>query len=452
MHNWMRGAVIAIVASAATAIVVSADESEPGRRTDARYEACRVRRDGKAEPEWRLADHRDGALGSAGSSGPIGPGARASAPWARYPRAGVVEGTRSRTQPWAAAKKKENARQLGHQRPGGQVLHARVPRATYMPFPFQIVQTAEQHPDGVRVRQRQPDHQDRKVVDPAPVDTWMGQSAGSWEGDTLVVDVTSFNDQTWFDRAGNFHSEALHVVERYTPCQPRCPRLPGHDRGSESLHAAVEDQHAALSAAGHERAAPRVQVRRVRRGDDVRQSARRRRGTEKPFSAARLGCVAYSAFVWHESTKRRQPRRHEEHEYKNKLAIRGVVLLRELRVTGNSSRRSTGRDHARVCRLRTRRLADVSAATSRDSSRPRSASESSRWRRGRSRTALFLSGPPKVRFWGFREIGIVPRCFPCGLKTCIACRSGRVDAPRGCPPPGRPRRIADPGALPAAGA
>jgi hypothetical protein len=45
----------------------------------------------------------------------------------------------------------------------------------------------------------------------------MGHSVGHWEGDTLVVDVTSFNDQTWFDRAGNFHSDVLHVVERYTP-------------------------------------------------------------------------------------------------------------------------------------------------------------------------------------------------------------------------------------------
>jgi hypothetical protein len=45
----------------------------------------------------------------------------------------------------------------------------------------------------------------------------MGWSVGKWEGDTLVVDAKSFNDETWFDRAGNFHSDALHVVERYTP-------------------------------------------------------------------------------------------------------------------------------------------------------------------------------------------------------------------------------------------
>jgi len=40
---------------------------------------------------------------------------------------------------------------------------------------------------------------------------------GKWEGDTLVVDVSSFTDATWFDRSGNFHSDALHVTERYTP-------------------------------------------------------------------------------------------------------------------------------------------------------------------------------------------------------------------------------------------
>jgi hypothetical protein len=49
-----------------------------------------------------------------------------------------------------------------------------------------------------------------------PTESWMGWSNGHWEGDTLVVDVTGFNDQTWFDRAGDFHSDALHVVERYT--------------------------------------------------------------------------------------------------------------------------------------------------------------------------------------------------------------------------------------------
>ena len=54
----------------------------------------------------------------------------------------------------------------------------------------------------------------------APTDSWMGWSRGRWEGDTLVVDVTGLREETWFDRAGDFHSDKLHVVERYTPMSP----------------------------------------------------------------------------------------------------------------------------------------------------------------------------------------------------------------------------------------
>jgi len=93
-----------------------------------------------------------------------------------------------------------------------------VPRATYMPYPFQIVQSTGSNDILVTYEFASASrivhmsaHQD------APVDSWMGWSNGRWEGDTLVVDVTSFVDQTWFDRAGNYHSGALHVVERYTP-------------------------------------------------------------------------------------------------------------------------------------------------------------------------------------------------------------------------------------------
>jgi hypothetical protein len=52
------------------------------------------------------------------------------------------------------------------------------------------------------------------------LDFWLGDSRAYWEADTLVVDVTDFNEETWFDRAGNFHSDALHVTERYTPVSP----------------------------------------------------------------------------------------------------------------------------------------------------------------------------------------------------------------------------------------
>jgi len=147
---------------------------------------------------WDIQDH-NGALG-------VPPGL------------GVVEGNEIPYQPWAAAKKQENFKNRETADPTyANCFLPGVPRATYLPYPFQIVQTPSRiaiayefahalrvipldgssHPDG------------------AP-DAWMGDSRGRWEGNTLVVDVRNFNDQTWFDRAGNFHSDALHVVERYS--------------------------------------------------------------------------------------------------------------------------------------------------------------------------------------------------------------------------------------------
>ena len=94
-----------------------------------------------------------------------------------------------------------------------------VPRANYMALPFQIFQSesatliAYEYAGAVR-------NLLFKDPGPAPVDSWMGQSVAHWEGDTLVVVVTDLNDQTWLDRAGNFHSDQLKVVERYTPTGP----------------------------------------------------------------------------------------------------------------------------------------------------------------------------------------------------------------------------------------
>jgi hypothetical protein len=91
-----------------------------------------------------------------------------------------------------------------------------VPRATYMPFPFHIVQgtspyilIAYEFTSATRTIRM-----DWKGE--APVDSWMGWSRGRWEGDTLVVEVTGQREETWFDRAGNYHSDALKVTERYT--------------------------------------------------------------------------------------------------------------------------------------------------------------------------------------------------------------------------------------------
>jgi len=132
---------------------------------------------------------------------------------------GVVEGNEIPYQPSAAAMKKENLEHWLERDPEIKCFMPGVPRATYMPYPFQILQgtnkilMAYEFAGATRTI-----HMDK--VGDSPATTWMGWSRGRWDGDTLVVDVTDFNDQTWFDRAGNFHSDALHVVERYTPVSP----------------------------------------------------------------------------------------------------------------------------------------------------------------------------------------------------------------------------------------
>src|SRR5215467_10778342 len=140
---------------------------------------------------------------------------------------GIVEGNEIPYQPWALAKKKENfANRLVRVKaddvrlepldPEAKCYLPGVPRATYMPFPFQITQgnnriiIAYEFAGASRIIYLD-------TTEAAPIDSYMGWSLGHWEGDTLVVDVTGLNDKTWFDRAGNFHSDAMHVVERYTP-------------------------------------------------------------------------------------------------------------------------------------------------------------------------------------------------------------------------------------------
>jgi hypothetical protein len=132
---------------------------------------------------------------------------------------GVVEGGKIPYKPEALAKKKENQEHWLERDPEIKCYLPGVPRATYMPYPFQIFQNensiliAYEYAGAVR---------DIFLEDPgpAPVDSWMGQSYGKWEGDTLVVDVTGLLDSTWFDRSGNHHSDQLHVVERYTMTSP----------------------------------------------------------------------------------------------------------------------------------------------------------------------------------------------------------------------------------------
>jgi hypothetical protein len=131
---------------------------------------------------------------------------------------GVVEGGLP-YRPEALAKRKENAANRLTLDPEIKCYLPGVPRATYMPYPFQIIQSPKHimilHEFASAVRTiYMDDHKE------APADSWMGWSNGRWEGETLVVDSTGFLDSTWFDRAGNFHSDALHLIERFTAQSP----------------------------------------------------------------------------------------------------------------------------------------------------------------------------------------------------------------------------------------
>jgi hypothetical protein len=134
---------------------------------------------------------------------------------------GVVDGNDIPYQSWALARKKENYEQRATLDPETRCYLPGVPRITYMPFPFQIIQK----PNELTILYEYV-HTVRYIFangsqhPPGPIDWWLGDSRGRWEGDTLVVDVIHFNDATWFDRAGNFHSDALHIVERYTLTDP----------------------------------------------------------------------------------------------------------------------------------------------------------------------------------------------------------------------------------------
>lgn len=143
---------------------------------------------------------------------------------------GVIEGGQIPYQSWAAEKQRENFagrltrpidRATNETTGDGEAkcYMPGVPRATYMPFPFQIVQTAEQilivyeYANATRIVHMASEP-------PSPALSWMGWSIGHFEGDTLVIRVTDQVDQTWFDRAGNFHSENMVVTERYTQIGP----------------------------------------------------------------------------------------------------------------------------------------------------------------------------------------------------------------------------------------
>ena len=232
MRNRFRRSLIATGIAAA---IVSAVISVSMTRTAGQASRAARTSDGKPnfsgvwqannEANWDLQAHqaRPGAVTQRGvysyayAEVPAAPvlalGAAAGVPGSL----GVVQGdAQIPYTPEALARKQENAAHWIDRDPELKCYLPGIPRAMYMPYPFQItqsstkIQVAYTFTNAARTI-----HLDK--VEGPPDDTWMGHSVGRWDGDTLVVDVTNFNDKTWFDRAGNFHSDALHVVERFTP-------------------------------------------------------------------------------------------------------------------------------------------------------------------------------------------------------------------------------------------
>jgi hypothetical protein len=143
---------------------------------------------------------------------------------------GVVEGNEIPYLPAAAAKRKENSDNWLARDPEIRCYLPGVPRMMYMPYPVQIIQG----PNSILITSEFASAS--RVVRmnsqaKSPIESWMGWSIGRWDGDALVVEVTDQIDRTWFDRSGNYHSDALKVVERYTLA----------DRNTINYEATMED-------------------------------------------------------------------------------------------------------------------------------------------------------------------------------------------------------------------
>ena len=231
MRKTLSGVIIALVAAGGGALLTAWSAHLAGQ-TPAAYRAPRTA-DGKPDlngiwqslsgANYDIEAHmarpamalRPGPYGPVPAAAVLALGAVGAVP----PSMGIVEGGAIPYKPEALAKKKENQEKWLERDPEIKCYLPGVPRATYMPYPFQILQSqsavffAYEYAGAVR-------NIYLKDPGPPPVDSWMGQSVGHWEGETFVVEANGFNDSTWFDRAGNHHSEALKVVERYTRTAP----------------------------------------------------------------------------------------------------------------------------------------------------------------------------------------------------------------------------------------
>jgi hypothetical protein len=166
---------------------------------------------------WNLAKY-DVEPHSASQGVPAGPGVIVDPPDGLIPY-----------KPWALARKKENFAAsrvrfpydpLKNPDPLARCYIPGVPRITYLGWPFEILQTKDFVAivyEWMHIRRMIP-----VTARPVPegIDLWGGVSRGRWDGNTLVVKVANLSDRTWFDMAGNFHSKAVQVEERYTLSGP----------------------------------------------------------------------------------------------------------------------------------------------------------------------------------------------------------------------------------------
>jgi hypothetical protein len=168
---------------------------------------------------WDLQDHGSGLLGVVGFP----------------PGRGVVEGGAIPYKPEALKQKQMNYAMRDTEDPGlAKCLLPGVPRATYMPYPFEIIQNPKmvgiQYAFARAQRRIDLTGKSREWLKGWP-DFWMGDSRGKWEGDTLVIDVRKLDENSWLDHAGDFHTENAHVVERFSPI----------DRDHIQYEATIED-------------------------------------------------------------------------------------------------------------------------------------------------------------------------------------------------------------------
>lgn len=208
MQRWLRTAMAVLLLVLSLAGITSAAQNKIPRTGDGKPDLNGIWQTMNTA-NWDLQGHeaQPGLVVALGAQG-AEPGGQS-----------VVEGDEIPYLPAAAAQKKKNYENRLIADPEIKCYLPGVPRATYMPYPFQIFQS----PNAIGIAYEYAGaYRDILLKDPgkAPLDSWMGQSFGHWEVDTLVVDVTGLDEHTWFDRAGDFHSDALHVVERYTLMGP----------------------------------------------------------------------------------------------------------------------------------------------------------------------------------------------------------------------------------------